>query len=168
MFVRNITSKLVPGLQRVICASVDTTISKSASSFVSLQRQYSISLCKNEYERISDETLDTLCERLEDIADSNSVPDEYDVVFESGVLKLHISKDVGTYVINKQSPNKQIWFSSPKSGPKRYDYHDNSWKYSHDGSYLHALLQEELSEALKLDLNFLELPFAMCDSCRNS
>ena len=28
----------------------------------------------------------------------------------------------GTFVINKQTPNKQIWLSSPFSGPKRYAY----------------------------------------------
>ena len=30
----------------------------------------------------------------------------------------------GTYVLNKQPPNKQIWLSSPVSGPKRYDWVD--------------------------------------------
>ncbi len=30
--------------------------------------------------------------------------------------------ETGTYVINKQPPNKQIWLSSPTSGPKRYDW----------------------------------------------
>lgn len=30
----------------------------------------------------------------------------------------------GTYVLNKQPPNKQIWLSSPLSGPKRFDYVD--------------------------------------------
>ena len=130
-------------------------------------RQYSSNTtCKNEYERISDETLDTLCESLEDIADTYPVPFEYDVIFESGVLKLHISKDVGTYVINKQSPNKQIWLSSPQSGPKRYDYHDSSWKYSHDGSYLHSLLEKELSEVLKIDLTLSHLPYSTCQSCQ--
>lgn len=29
---------------------------------------------------------------------------------------------MGTYVLNKQPPNKQIWLSSPISGPKRYDW----------------------------------------------
>ena len=32
----------------------------------------------------------------------------------------HPSK--GEYVINKQPPNKQIWLSSPVSGPKRFDW----------------------------------------------
>lgn len=39
-----------------------------------------------------------------------------------GVLTAVISEAFGTYVINKQAPNKQIWLSSPVSGPKRYDY----------------------------------------------
>lgn len=40
---------------------------------------------------------------------------------QSGVLSLTFPP-IGTYVLNKQPPNKQIWLSSPKSGPKRYDY----------------------------------------------
>lgn len=35
-----------------------------------------------------------------------------------GVLTANTGK-AGTYVINKQTPNKQIWLSSPISGPKR-------------------------------------------------
>lgn len=40
---------------------------------------------------------------------------------QAGVLNLDFSP-AGTYVFNKQPPNKQIWLSSPISGPKRYDY----------------------------------------------
>lgn len=63
----------------------------------------------------------------------------------------------GTYVLNKQPPNKQIWLSSPISGPKRYDWcvsgesqldkegtASGSWIYARDGSSLDALLLEEL------------------------
>jgi Protein implicated in iron transport, frataxin homolog len=70
--------------------------------------------------------------------------------------------EVGTYVINKQPPNKQIWLSSPKSGPKRYDYvitgegqnekQDTAvgeWVYLRDGSTLNQLLLEEIG----VDLN---------------
>ena len=35
-----------------------------------------------------------------------------------GVLTLNLGSH-GTYVINKQAPNKQIWMSSPLSGPVR-------------------------------------------------
>ena len=67
------------------------------------------------------------------------------------------SGEKGTYVINKQPPNKQIWLSSPSSGPKRYDWcligegqHDKSgtgsgsWIYTRDGSSLDQLLLSEL------------------------
>lgn len=49
-------------------------------------------------------------------------------------------------MINKQPPNKQIWLSSPVSGPKRYDWDDGSeeWVYSRDGSSLRGLLKEEV------------------------
>lgn len=52
----------------------------------------------------------------------------------------------GTYVINKQTPNRQIWLSSPISGPKRYDYHDGRWIYRHDGQELKTLLETELEQ----------------------
>ena len=78
----------------------------------------------------------------------------------------------GTYVLNKQPPNRQIWLSSPVSGPKRYDWvvqgggkegegqgqgekegEDNGqeeeegggeWVYLRDGSTLSGLLEEEV------------------------
>lgn len=73
--------------------------------------------------------------------------------------------DLGTYVINKQPPNKQIWLSSPKSGPKRYDYvvygegqaqkEDTAvgdWVYLRDGSTVNQLFREELDIDLALPL----------------
>ena len=38
-------------------------------------------------------------------------------LFQSGVLTVSLGASAGTYVINKQTPNKQIWLSSPT----RYD-----------------------------------------------
>lgn len=38
-----------------------------------------------------------------------------------GVLNIN-APDVGSYVINKQPPNRQIWLSSPISGQKHYDW----------------------------------------------
>ncbi len=65
--------------------------------------------------------------------------------------------DKGTYVLNKQPPNKQIWLSSPLSGPKRYDWciigdsqgekegtAAGQWVYARDGSTLDQLILEEL------------------------
>lgn len=63
----------------------------------------------------------------------------------------------GTYVINRQTPNRQIWLSSPTSGPKRYDFVNGSWIYKHDGVSLHDLLQTELSKIISSDVDFLKL-----------
>jgi hypothetical protein len=32
---------------------------------------------------------------------------------QQGVLTVHLGADRGTFVINKQTPNRQIWLSSP-------------------------------------------------------
>lgn len=52
----------------------------------------------------------------------------------------------GTYVFNKQPPNRQIWLSSPVSGPKRYDFDESSgeWMYARDGSAFKELCKNEL------------------------
>ena len=62
-------------------------------------------------------------------------------------------------MLNKQPPNKQIWISSPISGPKRYDWvisgdhhHEKEgtatgageWIYLRDGSRLDELLKREV------------------------
>lgn len=82
---------------------------------------------------------------------------------QAGVLSIE-TKDSGTYVINKQPPNKQIWLSSPRSGPKRYDWsvkgegmHEKEgsgqgdWVYLRDGSTLAELLKEELGIDLTVE-----------------
>lgn len=65
---------------------------------------------------------------------------------------MKISDKHGTFVINRQTPNRQIWLSSPQSGPKRFDYVPSEadprvgkWVYKHTGEVLHELLQQELS-----------------------
>lgn len=60
-------------------------------------------------------------------------------------------------MINKQPANKQIWLSSPVSGPKRFDWvvfgesmHDKEgtgvgdWVYLRDGETLSDLLRKEI------------------------
>lgn len=81
---------------------------------------------------------------------------------KAGVLTVSFSS-IGTYVINKQPPNKQIWLSSPKSGPKRYDWAvvgegqdqkggtaAGDWIYLRDGSTLNDLFLEELAVDLSM------------------
>jgi frataxin len=90
-------------------------------------------LSMDTYHLLSDHTMDTLLEKLETLLDGlgnpeyeveyhvrwgclpvlcSSCSDQYTIWSQSGVLTLHLA-DKGTYVINKQPPNKQIWLSSP-------------------------------------------------------
>lgn len=63
---------------------------------------------------------------------------------KTGVLTVKLGSK-GTYVINKQTPNRQIWLSSPVSGPFRFDYAGGGrWVYSRDGRELHRQIAEEL------------------------
>lgn len=81
---------------------------------------------------------------------------------QAGVLSISIPP-AGTYIINKQPPNKQIWLSSPTSGPKRFDWvikgeamHQKEggghgdWIYLRDGTSLTELLMSEVGIAVDL------------------
>lgn len=123
----------------------------------------------DQYHRFADTYIDNLVTKLEAIQEER---DEVDCEYTAGVLTLAFPP-VGTYVLNKQPPNRQIWLSSPISGPKRYDYvainpaetdRDSSggngastggagidgrekrgtWVYLRDGSTLSEVLREEL------------------------
>ncbi|KAA1064491.1 Mitochondrial chaperone Frataxin [Puccinia graminis f. sp. tritici] len=103
-----------------------------------------------EFHQISDQTLDELTEALERLVESDH-PEVtgWDVDYSSGVMNFSMGHH-GTYVINKQPPNKQIWLSSPFSGPKRFDYDKSrkSWFYSREGNELMALLSSEIDSIL--------------------
>ncbi|VDM78708.1 unnamed protein product [Strongylus vulgaris] len=106
---------------------------------------------QNEYEKAAEESLEKLTDYFDNLPERFSVSPDYDVTHAMGVLTVVVSKDVGTYVINKQSPNKQIWLSSPVSGPKRYDLVDHRWVYSHDNESLDTLLTREFRRIFATD-----------------
>ncbi|KAM4709422.1 frataxin, mitochondrial [Discoglossus pictus] len=155
------------GVRRAVTAQHHQTFSNLLNAnhrnclFLSSRRTGTLTststLDENTYEKLAEDTLDSLAEFFDDLADQPFTPDDYDVSFGNGVLTVKLGGDMGTYVINRQTPNRQIWLSSPTSGPKRYDWTGTSWVYSHDGVSLHQLLTHELSIALnhKLDLSLL-------------
>uniref|UniRef100_H0XSX5 Frataxin, mitochondrial n=1 Tax=Otolemur garnettii TaxID=30611 RepID=H0XSX5_OTOGA len=110
------------------------------------------------YERLAEETGD-LAEFFEELADKPYTFEDYDVSFGSGVLTIKLGGGLGTYVINKQTPNKRIQLSSPSSEPRRYDWTGKNRVYSHHGVSLHELLGAKLTKALKtkVDLSSLAL-----------
>ncbi|XP_050045508.1 frataxin, mitochondrial isoform X2 [Dermacentor andersoni] len=107
-----------------------------------------------EYEAVTKETLESLAERFDEIIEDLSDVPEADLALSDGVLTVHLGRKFGTYVINKQTPNRQIWLSSPVSGPKRYDFIENKWVYKHDGVSLRDLLENEISSLLKKPVKF--------------
>jgi len=95
--------------------------------------------------------MDSLLAYLEEIVYSESSGENgWEVEYNSGVMTINFGQAHGTYVINKQPPNMQIWLSSPISGPKRYDYDANAetWFYSRDGASLGELLTQEFQTIL--------------------
>lgn len=104
--------------------------------------------------------MEELLARLEDLQEDR---EDVEVECSAGLLTLHFPP-AGTYIINKQPPNKQIWLSSPVSGPKRYDWvllgesmHDKEgtgvggWVYLRDGSSLPDILRKEVGVNLGLE-----------------
>ncbi|KAF5651798.1 hypothetical protein F25303_3915 [Fusarium sp. NRRL 25303] len=110
-------------------------------------------ITEQEYHDLADEYLDNVVGKFEELQDQR---EDIDVDFSAGVLSISWP-DKGTYIINKQPPNKQIWLSSPISGPKRYDWclfgegqnekegtAVGDWIYVRDGSSLNQVFSEEL------------------------
>ncbi|GJE85941.1 frataxin [Phanerochaete sordida] len=106
--------------------------------------------------------MELMLESIENILDAEA-NDEYEVDYSSGVLTLRLGAH-GTYVINKQPPNKQIWLSSPTSGPKRYDYvpEKDDWIYLRDGKSLGQLLNGELSTVFNRAIDLQLGPISDC------
>ncbi|KAF9934841.1 Mitochondrial chaperone Frataxin [Linnemannia zychae] len=115
---------------------------------------YTISdLSDDDYHTVSDASMDRMVEYFEDLGDEHDIPG-YDVEYQSGVMTLKLG-DKGTYVVNKQPPNKQLWLSSPTSGPKRYDYdaEHKVWFYGRDHHSLKYLLDTEISKATGIEID---------------
>ncbi|KAK5650867.1 hypothetical protein RI129_001896 [Pyrocoelia pectoralis] len=115
------------------------------------------------YEKICEDTLESLTEYIEELIESAQNLKLADVAYSDGVLTVNFGNTHGTYVINRQTPNRQIWLSSPTSGPKRYDFdtNNNCWIYKHDGRTLHQLLQEEFSKIIRNNVDFSKCSYSL-------
>nr|POE54235.1 frataxin like, mitochondrial [Quercus suber] len=122
-----------------------------------------------EYHQHADFFMDTIHEEAEKIQESR---EDVEVEYSAGVLSITFPPN-GTYVINKQPANKQIWLASPLSGPKRYDWvlsgeamhqkeggGSGDWVYLRDHSTLNDLLSKEVGISINLhgDTEALETP----------
>ncbi|KAJ3197411.1 Mitochondrial chaperone Frataxin [Irineochytrium annulatum] len=105
----------------------------------------------SEYHRVADRQLQTILDNLEVIGDKTTIKG-FDVYCNNGVLTLNLG-DSGTFVLNKQPPNKQIWLSSPISGPMRFDHAAGTWINKRDNKRLDEVLNAELRPILGADIN---------------
>nr|CAD7587065.1 unnamed protein product [Timema genevievae] len=112
------------------------------------------------FDHICDDTLVSLCDYFEELIEDCSHLVSSDVTYGDGVLTVQFGHPYGTYVINRQTPNQQIWLSSPTSGPKRYDFLNNQWIYRHDGVSLHELLNKEISKIVKHEVDFSQCMYS--------
>ncbi|KAK0524477.1 Mitochondrial matrix iron chaperone [Tilletia horrida] len=145
----------------------------------------SASLSAEAYEVKASHTLEALTDSLEQLVERIQdgalcprspeavEPEDWDVEYSSGVLNLRLGASHGTYVINKQPPNRQIWLSSPSSGPKRFDYvhaetggegEGDRWVCKREGLpaegvSIKKLLEDELGELTGFSADELALRF---------
>lgn len=87
---------------------------------------------------------DSLLESLEE-----AIGAEGDAELQGGVLT--IRGEVGTWLVNKHAPTRQIWLSSPKSGARHYAFDQalGLWRDTRGAGDLLSTLSDELGIALE-------------------
>ncbi|XP_040369070.1 frataxin, mitochondrial isoform X2 [Rosa chinensis] len=96
---------------RSFCSSPPLNLNEGPAAI-----DYSSVLQEDEFHKLADSTIHDLQEKFEGLlgqeyGDSVQV-DGFDIDYGNEVLTLKLG-DLGTYVLNKQTPNRQIWLSSP-------------------------------------------------------
>ncbi|KNC52426.1 uncharacterized protein AMSG_08404 [Thecamonas trahens ATCC 50062] len=101
----------------------------------------------NTYHAVADETLEMVQEAIETVCDELGLAD-VDSALSQGVLNVAFEDGDAVFVLNKQTPNQQIWLSSPISGPMRFNYDVDAalWRHWRTGHELANLLRQEFSQ----------------------
>lgn len=107
---------------------------------------------ESEFHTVADETLEEIQDAVDMAIEDNDIggeDGEPEIVYASGVLTMAFPPH-GTWVLNKQTPNRQIWWSSPISGPKRYEFDPESceWIYTRSGDDEGSSGTETLTRAI--------------------
>lgn len=93
--------------QTLLLASAPTT---NYLSNHNLNISYRFFNSENDYHPIADETLDIIQEYIDTQLENTDDIEEYEASISSGVLTISFPPH-GIWVINKQTPNQQIWVS---------------------------------------------------------
>ncbi|WOG91709.1 hypothetical protein DCAR_0310959 [Daucus carota subsp. sativus] len=133
----------IPPLSRTFSSSGPSGIDPGASP---VAVDYSSLLQEDEFHNLADSAIHHLLEKIEDYGDSVDI-DGFDIDYGNQVLTVKFG-NLGTYVLNKQTPNRQIWMSSPVSGPSRFDWDQSAqaWVYRRTKEYLFNILESELAQ----------------------
>ena len=93
------------------------------------------------FETMVEKTIESLFE-----ATMREIGDMAEVDLEGGILNIELD-DGRVFIINKHSPNRQIWLSSPLSGAHHFSFDENigAWASTRDSGQLLSLLEDELS-----------------------
>uniref|UniRef100_A0A162AHF7 Ferroxidase n=1 Tax=Daucus carota subsp. sativus TaxID=79200 RepID=A0A162AHF7_DAUCS len=160
----------IPPLSRTFSSSGPSGIDPGASPVAVDYRHESFS--EDEFHNLADSAIHHLLEKIEDYGDSVDI-DGFDIDYGNQVLTVKFG-NLGTYVLNKQTPNRQIWMSSPvsqpkfgsfaysvtpvafyvklgikaTSGPSRFDWDQSAqaWVYRRTKEYLFNILESELAQ----------------------
>ncbi|MBI1778830.1 MAG: iron donor protein CyaY [Proteobacteria bacterium] len=103
------------------------------------------------FQVLADATLRELMTALDD-----DLGDLADVDLGNGILTIELESGA-KYIVNKQSPNRQIWLASPTSGGWHFEHAggDSSpshWRATKGGTTLASLLADELARATGVEL----------------
>ncbi|WP_342169868.1 iron donor protein CyaY [Rickettsia endosymbiont of Seladonia tumulorum] len=89
----------------------------------------------SEFSKIAETVIAHIADRIEE------QDQDIDVDLQSDILSIDTTN--GIYVINKQSAVKEIWLSSPISGPYHFFYEQEKWR-NRAGLELMSILTDEL------------------------
>jgi len=94
------------------------------------------------FEDLAEKTIESLFDAIDE-----AIGDDADVDLENGILTVEL-EDGRQYVINKHSPNQQIWLSSPISGAAHYKFDDATaaWVSTRSSDVLLDVLSAEMSQ----------------------
>jgi frataxin len=78
-----------------------------------------------------------------------------DISSSMGVLTIRLGPR-GTIVLNKQTPTRQVWWSSPLSGPRRFEWSEKrgAWVDARSGAELVCDLTREIEELAGVKVSF--------------
>jgi frataxin len=74
------------------------------------------------YHEVANQQMQKLLDLAEGLEESHNLEAEY----EAGVLTITLP-NTRQYVINRHTPSRQIWVSSPVSGAGYYEFSGSSW-----------------------------------------